>query len=39
MDATRAFDLLNDAGYDSAHSVQPPGPAPVEFALGQRPKD
>ena len=39
LDANRAIDLLNDAGYDAAHSVQPPGPAPLEFVFGQRPKD
>jgi SAM-dependent methyltransferase len=39
LDANRAVDLLNDAGYGAVHAVQPPGPAPLEFVFGQRPED
>jgi len=33
----RAIELLEEAGYDGVHAVVPPGPAPMELVLGQRP--
>lgn len=32
----RAVELLEEAGYGGVHAVAPPGPAPMELALGQR---
>jgi SAM-dependent methyltransferase len=37
LDADHAAKLLQAAGCDNVHLAQPPGPAPLEFVLGQRP--
>ncbi|MEP6661153.1 MAG: class I SAM-dependent methyltransferase [Acidimicrobiales bacterium] len=37
LDADQAAKLLEGAGCDAVHIAKPPGPAPLEFVLGQRP--
>ena len=37
LDDKRTTELLEQAGCRSVHTVVPPGPAPMEFVLGQRP--
>jgi len=37
LDDKRLTELLEQAGCTSVHTVVPPGPAPMEFVLGQRP--
>ncbi len=37
LDAKRAADALRDAGYESIRSIDPSGPAPMAFVVGQKP--
>lgn len=37
LDSKRALSLLGDTGYSSIRTMEPPGPAPIGFAIGQKP--
>lgn len=37
LEAERAVELLEQTGCEAVQVVQPTGPAPIEFAIGQRP--
>jgi SAM-dependent methyltransferase len=37
LDPQRSVELLEAAGFEQVQTAQPPGPAPLEFVLGQQP--